>query len=57
MQLFGNSEQPLFDLLLFLRFNCGIFQKKKEQAVYEMDVGERVASACNYQLKSAPDCN
>ena len=27
---------------------------KKEQAVYEMDVWERVASACNYQLKSAP---
>ena len=23
----------------------------------EMDVGERGASVCNYQLKSAPDCN
>ena len=30
--LFGNSELPLFDLLLFF-LDCGIFLEKKEQAV------------------------
>ena len=42
--LFGNSEQPLFDLLLFL-LSLLLFCEKKEQAIYEMDVWERVASA------------
>ena len=80
MWLFGNSEQPLFDLLLFLLSSLLFCEKKRsklgvskegkgarvevkwmlgreEQAMCEMDVGERRASVCNYQLKSAPDCN
>ena len=63
----SSSEFPnnCFLTCSFFCWVCCCFCKKKEQAKGEsigerskgrgeMDVWERVASACNYQLKSAP---
>lgn len=54
MWLFGNSELPLFDLLLFL-FRLRHFLEKKEQAMYRQE-RKKEQAVCRKEKKRSKVC-